>query len=168
MRSRNCHNVMSHLKNSAWTLWPMLVLYGSRISIRGAEGAREKCWVVPVSDMRRLRLRLIMTPLTINIHSSSPSSISASSNFQCHSFSCNLFLSVCFRKETIHSSEIFCCCAESNQFVKFKNFGIVVFTKMSQVTTYHLLKLNLRNNALFWIYYRVFHNNLPKITAYCS
>ena len=50
---------MGHLKNKAWTLWPMLVLYGSRISIRGAEEAREKDWEVPVSDMLRLRLRLI-------------------------------------------------------------------------------------------------------------
>ena len=52
---------MGHLKNKAWTLWPMLVLYGSRISIRGAEGAREKDWEVPASDMRRLRLRLMIT-----------------------------------------------------------------------------------------------------------
>ena len=45
----------------------MLLLYGSRICIRGAEGARARVWVVPVSDIRRLRLRLLIMTLTIYI-----------------------------------------------------------------------------------------------------
>ena len=50
----------TNLKKRACTLCPMMLLYGSRISMSCAEDARERDWVLEVSLMRRLRLRLLI------------------------------------------------------------------------------------------------------------
>ena len=57
----------TNLKKRACTLCPMMLLYGSRISRSCAEDARERDWVLEVSLMRRVRLRLLI--ITVNNHS---------------------------------------------------------------------------------------------------